>query len=130
MHQTNDSGVSSALQGARLLVAEDDPLILMDLEYILEDAGAYIVGSCRTVKAALALCACESITAAILDICLGRETIAPVVQELVRRGIPLVFYSGQTESDPVCDKWPDFRLVPKPSAPHVIVTAVADLMRH
>jgi DNA-binding NarL/FixJ family response regulator len=126
----NDPNASPALQGARLLVAEDDPLILMDLEYTLEDAGAYIVGSCQTVKAALALCASESITAAILDIRLGRETIAPVVRELVRRGIPFVFYSGQTESDPICDEWPDCRLVPKPSAPHIIVTAIADLVRH
>jgi DNA-binding NtrC family response regulator len=130
MAVSNDADASSALQGARLLVAEDDPLILMDLEYILEDAGACIVGSCRTVKAALALCASESITAAVLDIRLGHETIAPVVRDLVRRGIPFVFYSGQTESDPICDEWPDCRLVPKPSAPQVIVTAVADLIRH
>jgi hypothetical protein len=46
---------TSPLNGARVLVVEDDCLISMDLESTLAEAGAEIAGVCRTAKDALAL---------------------------------------------------------------------------
>lgn len=63
---------ASPLNGARLLVVEDDYLISMDLESILVEAGAEIVGVCRTVKDALVLANQNGIAAAVLDFRLGR----------------------------------------------------------
>jgi DNA-binding response OmpR family regulator len=123
------TGGGSLLKGARVLVVEDDFLILMELETILSEAGADIAG-CRTVKDALALAENNRLAAAVLDISLGRETIAPVARELARRGIPFVFYTGQIDNDAVRAEWPDHRFVPKPAQPRTIVTAVADLLRH
>jgi len=37
-----------------VLVVEDDTILLMDLEMILREAGAEIVGTCRTGEVALA----------------------------------------------------------------------------
>ncbi len=42
------------LRGARVLVVEDDTILLMDLEMILREASAEIVGTCRTGEVALA----------------------------------------------------------------------------
>ena len=107
---------------------EDDPLILMELEAILEDAGAEIIGSCPNIKSALAKVGSSDIDVALLDIRIGRESIAPVARELKKTGTPFVFYSGQVENDPVRDEFPTMKILPKPAAARVIVAEVAALM--
>jgi DNA-binding response OmpR family regulator len=123
------TGLGHLLKGARVLVVEDDFLILMELETILSEAGAETAG-CRTVKDALTLAEKDGLAAAVLDIRLGRETIAPVARELARRGVPFVFYTGQVNTDAVRAEWPDHGLVPKPAQPRAIVNAIADLLHH
>jgi DNA-binding NtrC family response regulator len=117
------------LKGARVLVVEDDFIILMELETILGEAGAETAG-CGTVKDAIALTERNGLAAAVLDIQLGPETITPVARELARRGIPFVFYTGQSNTDAMRAEWPDRRFVPKPAQPRAIVKAVADLLHH
>ncbi|MBV9590670.1 MAG: response regulator, partial [Hyphomicrobiales bacterium] len=90
--------VALPLSGARLIVVEDDFLILMELESALADAGAKIVGSCRTLDAAMSLVEADGLAAAILDIRLGRDTVEPAARRLAERGIPFIFYTGQSET--------------------------------
>jgi two-component SAPR family response regulator len=71
-----------ALKGVRLLVVEDDAILLMELEEILQEAGAEIVGRCRTVTNALASVEKDAISAAVLDVRIGNVTIAPVARQL------------------------------------------------
>jgi AmiR/NasT family two-component response regulator len=40
--------------GIRVLVVEDDPLMAMDLEDTLAEAGALVVGLCQTLDEAMA----------------------------------------------------------------------------
>lgn len=79
------------LEGLRLLVVEDDAILLMDLEQILQSAGAEIV-LCRSVADALAALAENRIAAAVLDFRIGQETIVPVARQLSQRGTPFIFY--------------------------------------
>ena len=114
------------LSGARVLLVEDERLILMELESVLEDAGAIIVGTCTDVSAALAVVGrADRIDAALLDIRLGHDGISPVARALRDRGTPFVFYSGQTETDPVHLEWPKVKIIHKPAPPWAIVTAIA-----
>jgi DNA-binding NtrC family response regulator len=107
-------------------VVEDERLILMELEAVLEDAGAVIVGTCTDVAAALAVVMrAARIDAALLDIRLGHESTAPVARALSERGVPFVFYSGQTETDPIHLEWPTVKIIHKPAPPWAIVSAVA-----
>ena len=123
------TGSGGSLKGVRVLVVEDDFLILMELEAILGEAGAETAG-CSSVRDALALAETNGLAAAVLDVRLGRETVAPVARELARRGIPFVFYTGQFDTDAMRAEWPGRRFVPKPSQPRTIVNAVADLLYH
>ena len=118
----------SALQGARVLIVEDDLLLLMELELILLEAGAEIAGCCRSVREGLAA-ADDRIAAAILDVRVGRETIAPVARRLASRGTPFVFYTGQVPGDPELAEWPGCTILSKPARPGTIVAALADLLR-
>jgi DNA-binding NtrC family response regulator len=118
-----------ALNGARVLVVEDDFIILVELESILIDAGAQIAGLCRTVKDALAVIDHDGLAAAILDVRLGRETVAPVAQELSKRGIPFFFYTGQADMDSIRMEWPECKIVSKPAHSCDILAAFADMLK-
>jgi CheY-like chemotaxis protein len=96
--------VTPPLRGARLLLVEDDALLLMELEAILLDAGAEMAGCCRTVRDALAVASSEGIDAAILDVRVGRETIAPVAQRLASRGTPFIFYTAVEHVAAIVDR--------------------------
>ena len=74
------------LIGARVLVVEDDLLISMDLAAGLTDAGAQVVGPCRTAKDAVAFVNEWNISVALLDIRLASETVVPVATQLASRG--------------------------------------------
>ena len=118
-----------ALDGARILIVEDDFLILIELESVLRDAGAHIAGACRKVDEAVALAREQEIDAALLDLRVGHDAITPVARCLDHRGVPFAFYTGQTETDPIRAEWPDCAIVAKPAVPHLIVAAVAALLQ-
>jgi DNA-binding response OmpR family regulator len=128
MERSPQPKAATCINGCRILVVEDDFLIRIDLESILRDAGADIVGPCSGIADALAALADGNMTAAILDVRLGCETVAPVARELTKKGIPFVFYSGQLGADPTLAEWPNCRILTKPALPKTIVAVVADLL--
>jgi DNA-binding response OmpR family regulator len=101
----------------------------MDVRDGLEDAGAAIVGPAYTVTQAMALAAHAKISAAVLDMRLGRESVGPVARVLAERGIPFVFYSGQINTDPLRVEWPAAPLVSKPASARQLVRILAALLR-
>jgi DNA-binding NtrC family response regulator len=128
MEQWVEHEAHTPLGGARVLLVEDDLLILMELECVLSEAGAEIVGGCQTVKAALDLTGSDGLGAAVLDMQLGRDTIMPVARDLTRRGIPFVFYTGQADIGPIRAEWPQCRVIPKPAPAQMIVAALVDAL--
>jgi DNA-binding response OmpR family regulator len=115
------------LEGARLLILEDDIILLMELESLLGDAGAEAVMACATVADALAAAERERFDGAVLDWRLGRETAAPVARRLARLGIPFIFYTGQSGMAEFRE-WPRSTVLSKPARPREIVAALRALM--
>ena len=128
MDQWTSPGATPTLRGVRVLVVEDDAILLMDLETILRDAGAEIVAACRAVEDALATVRKQPVSIAVLDVRIGGETIAPVVRLLCKHGTPFVFYTGQVGKDPALAEWPGSRIVAKPASGRSIIAAVADTL--
>jgi DNA-binding response OmpR family regulator len=120
---------AGALAGARVFIVEDDAIIAMDLEAILGEAGAEVAGPCRTVKDGLIAAAERDLSAALLDIQLGNETVGPVAQLLARRNIPFAFYTGQADTHPIRLNWPECKIISKPARPKAIVNALAEIIR-
>ncbi len=96
------------LNGCRVLIVEDDFFIRIDLESILREAGAEIVGPCSGITDAMEALADGQVAAAILDVRLGSETVAPVARALTKHGTPFIFYSGQLGPTP---RLPNGRIV-------------------
>lgn len=128
MEQLANHDVSRALRTARILVVEDNFLILMELESALTDAGAESVWACRTVGEALRALDEQDVTAAILDVQLDRETSVPVAHRLAERGVPFVFYTARLDLDAIHAEWPDCTILPKPAERHTIVATMNGLL--
>jgi DNA-binding response OmpR family regulator len=109
------------------LVVEDEPVVALELETLLTEEGAQVIGPATNVEEGLRLVQNEAITSALLDVRLGRETVAPVAKALQRRGIPFVFYTGQTESDAVRREWPDVVCLDKPATSLSLIRAIERL---
>lgn len=78
----------------RLLLAEDEALVAMDLEVRLGNLGYRVVANIDTVAAALhAIDICRP-DAALLDANLHGESSLPVAVALHRRGVPVIFLTG------------------------------------
>jgi DNA-binding response OmpR family regulator len=85
---------AASLVGLRVLVAEDEMLIAMELESMLQRLGCKVVGPANSVRLAFRLARTEALDAAVLDVDLQGEKIFPVAQALQARDIPFVFATG------------------------------------
>jgi DNA-binding NtrC family response regulator len=128
MAQPPKRDVIPALNGKRVLVVEDDFILLKELESILTGAGAEIAGLCQNVKDALTIIDDDNLTAAVLDVRLEHETVEPVARELSRRGVPFIFYTAYAEIEPIRSDWPECKIINKPAHPRTILEAVAGVL--
>lgn len=103
-----------------ILLVEDEPIILADIQQELEKVGARVVPA-STVQEALTLLTSEAITASILDFKLHGGTADDLCHQLTERKIPFVIYSGYTNVEGECNKW---EIVSKPADPRELVTRV------
>lgn len=84
----------SVSQVPRVLIVEDDFMIVLLLEDILTEAGFEISGVATKVEVALASVEVSAFDAAILDANLAGASSAPVAMALTARSIPFLVVSG------------------------------------
>lgn len=87
----------------RILILEDDPLIALDLQFIIEDEGHEVVGPCASVAEARGHAdvghAGPHIDLALLDVDLPDGKSFDLAARLIRRGIPVSFVSASTRAE-------------------------------
>ena len=85
--------------GIRVLIVEDEMLIVMALEDMLTDLGAIPVAQACSVSEGLALVEKGGFDVAILDINLRGTKVFPVAEAMEASGKPYIFASGYGESE-------------------------------
>lgn len=80
----------ATLDGLRVLVVEDDPMIGLLVEDILNDAGCHVCGPYISFAKALQAAEIEAVDVAILDVNLAGVLCYPIGDVLKTRGIPFV----------------------------------------
>jgi len=81
----------ATLLGKRVLVVEDDYLLATDICRALNDLGATVLGPAPTPFYALNLLGRRGVDTAVLDIRLHNSDVFEVADELMRRGVPMIF---------------------------------------
>lgn len=82
----------------RILILEDDPIIALDLEFILEAGGHTVVGICDSLKAAR-MRLTERFDFALLDVDLKDGKSFEIASALDARRTPYAFLSASQHSD-------------------------------
>ena len=101
----------SSLRGRRVLVVEDEAVILLAMEQLLAHHGCKLVGPAYDVAGALALVDTRKIDCGVLDVRLGDEMAYEVAEALKARGVPIIFVTGYSHVD---DRFSDVPVVRKP----------------
>ncbi|UIK08861.1 response regulator [Neorhizobium galegae] len=105
--------MNKLLTAQRLLIVEDEMMLLMLLEDILTDLGCRSVSIAATVKQALALIDSQPFDVAILDVNLNGEKSFPIAEALAARHVPYIFATGYG-IDAFPENYRDRPLLPKP----------------
>jgi CheY-like chemotaxis protein len=113
--------------GLHCLVLDDEFLIALDIQEILEAAGAASVKCVATATQALkALGDGESFDVAVLDLKLNDsgETSMSVAAELTAKKIPFVFLTGMRENDARLRQFASSPVVEKPFQAATVEAAI------
>jgi CheY-like chemotaxis protein len=86
--------VYKQLAGLRVLVVEDEMMLLLFVEELLTDSGCLVVATGSTVDAALLLIAAQPFDAGVLDLNLKGTLSYPVADALKARHVPFIFATG------------------------------------
>ncbi len=121
---------ASTLKKARVLLVEDDFIVAFDMQMLLEEQGADVIGPAASLKEAGRLLNDHKPNIAVLDVNLNGELVFPLIDALQARGIPFVFTTAYAEDD---------RLFPaqtqgaprlaKPVLPNVLVAQLEKMLR-
>lgn len=101
----------------RILLAEDEALLAMELEFAIGDLGHEVVGTASTLDEALEMAETLSFDGAILDVCLGAQEVFPAARRIRETGAALVFCSGHAFRSEIAQLFPGVPLVEKPARP-------------
>ena len=114
----------SRLAGLRVLVAEDDGFIAMEIEAALADYGAQIVGPISTRTAASSLISGDQVDVAVLDVALADGSVYPLVDLLDTAGVPVLFVTGYGAEE-IPRRYRKIPCIEKPFSTDALVEAVA-----
>jgi two-component SAPR family response regulator len=88
---------SLALQGARILIVEDESILALDLENRLTREGCDVIGVASREAKALKFLEQERPDAVVLDLNLGGSLPTDLVDALVARQVPFVIVTGYSK---------------------------------
>lgn len=115
------------LSGKRCLVLDDEFLIALDIQQILERAGAAHVTSVASATEAIEVLSREpKFDLAVLDVKLGgvERNSLDVAALLHTQGVPFVFLTGMRADDVHAKKFPNAPVIEKPYDATALLRAV------
>jgi PAS domain S-box-containing protein len=123
----HDDHARQGLGRRRVLVAEDEPLVSLEIAAILTSAGVEVVGPAATAEELLAMIAGPIVDVAVLDTRLKGVAIFPAADKLSERGVPVVFLTD-AEGEPLPERYQRVPVVHKPVEAGALVTKIKALL--
>ena len=120
----------NVLRGVNVLIVEDDFIVAFDMQTLLEEQGATIVGPATDLEQALSLASGDAhVQLAVLDVNLNGRYVFPVAQRLLSAGIPFVFATAYADNEQLFPE--ELRAaprLPKPVMPNVLLAQLKRLL--
>lgn len=110
----------------RILIVDDEPIIALNLEDVLVDAGFNAVVAYKIEKA-LAVIESDGCDAAIIDANLAGVNSGPIATALAGRGLPFIVLSGYS-SEQIQSEFPGAIFMQKPCGPARLIEAVTSMV--
>ena len=115
-------------EGCHILLLDDEPLILMDLEFAAEDQDCRPLTATNVREAMAHIEANGGLKCAVLDVTLrDGETCVPVARELERRDIPYILHSGDLNRQEGTLAALNAQLIAKPACSRRVVETALSL---
>lgn len=111
---TQETG-NGLFKGVTVLVVEDDFIVAFDMQTMLEDQGARVLGPASSLTEARQILQKEQPTVAVLDVNLNGEYVFPLVTELNAREVPFVFATAYADDERLFPQ--EVRTAPRLSKP-------------
>ena len=119
--------MTTELNGRRILVVEDSPVVADDSAEILQDLGCTVVGPAGNMAAALQLAEKDDFDAAIVDINIRGGKSYAVLKILESRQIPFLLTSGYADWS-MPEEWVDRPRLAKPYTANMLGESLAALL--
>jgi CheY-like chemotaxis protein len=123
------STASPELAGRKVLLVEDEALIIMLLEDALADLGCEIAGVASRFDDAITMARVVDFDLAVLDVNLNGLRTFPIAETIRARGIPFVFATGYGATS-VPDHLKSAPVLQKPFASDELADALSTALRH
>jgi two-component system, response regulator PdtaR len=128
----NADTASHLLKGANVLIVEDDFIVAFDMQTLLEEQGAKVIGPAASLAEARSSIAAHTtrLHAAVLDVNLQGEYVFPVAMELHSAGVPVLFATAYADDDRLFPV--DLKSAPrlaKPVLPNALLGQLQRLIR-
>jgi two-component system, response regulator PdtaR len=94
-----EKSAKAPMAGMAVLVVEDDFIVAYDIQTLLEEQGARVLGPAASLAEAQMLLAKERPDAAVLDVNLGGEYVFPLADDLLAKDVPFVFATAYADND-------------------------------
>ena len=120
-------GAAAPLEGRRILVVEDSPVVAAACEDMLGDMGCVVVGPATNMAAALQLATEEQLDGALVDINIRGGKAFPVLKILAGRDVPFLLASGYADWS-MPEEWRERPRLAKPYSPNLLRESLIKLL--
>ncbi|MGH7011154.1 MAG: hypothetical protein ACREEX_09975 [Caulobacteraceae bacterium] len=114
------------LRNRRVLIAEDEPIVALDLASAIEEACGEVAGPVASIKEGLAILAMKDVHAAILDVQLADEEITPLAFTLLAGRKAVVFHTATIVPPAILERHGEVDVCQKPAHSSEVVRRLAE----
>ena len=113
----------------RILVAEDECIVAMDLCETVMEAGFIVEGPHGEVSSAMQAFLRRKPDLAILDVQLSDGVVFPLARRLEEQKVPIIFHSCHISREEVRKRFPRAKTLSKPCPPNEMIAALNEALQ-
>lgn len=117
-----------SLNGARILIVEDNFVVADALSYLIGGYGGAVAATVPSIARALEVLAAGSVDIAVLDINLSGTSVVPLAEHLRRQRIPFVFLTGYGDEELLPEHLRGHPRFAKPVQAELLVRTLLELL--